>query len=109
MLLKNIKYKTDIIKPVKTLNWNEFITAVRNDFLTLLPIEKPITPSVEKAYASSKKAANVINWRSIALTAKRSSPSLELWYVNHKKAKVISIVLIKISKLTLNNLAIFFL
>ena len=63
-------YKAEIIKAVKKLNWIEFFTINKNDFLFLLPIVKPTIPSVEKAKASKKNAAIIINCIKMVLTAR---------------------------------------
>ena len=68
--LKKITYKNEIAMAVKKLICIEFSTTNKNDFLFFLPNVKPTMPSVEKANASRKKAAKIINCNKIAFTAK---------------------------------------
>ena len=70
MSLKKIKKIIEIKTAVKKLSCIEFFTTSKKDFLFRLPIVQPIIPSVEKAYASKKNDATIMNCNNIVFTAK---------------------------------------
>ncbi len=67
-----------MIIPVEKLSKIELYTVVINIFFDFFPTEKPITPSVEKAYASKKNEDIIINCIKIEFIAINSSPRREL-------------------------------
>ena len=61
--LKNNKKTIDINMPEQKLKLKELFTANIKDLRIFLPKEKPITPSVEKAYESNKKDEIIMFFR----------------------------------------------